>query len=142
MQINGTLLPESNSNDPQQQVTSSTSEDLLCKICFKENIRMAFLPCGHAIACTECAGTINSCAICRDMFDVALDVIICTDNGKNKQPNDEPLNALICKVCAINEMSTVFIPCNHIYACQKCAIGMRQCPACFQEIVSSKGVYL
>lgn len=135
------LVSKSNSNVSEENATYKLEDMLLCKICYKENIRMVFLPCGHAIACAECAGTIGSCALCRDVFDVAMEVAICTAKGEN-EPSNGPLDPVLCKVCDINEMSTFFIPCNHIYACQKCAIGMRQCPACYQEIVSSKSVYL
>lgn len=40
----------------------------LCKICFKERWNTMFIPCGHTIACTECASGMNGCTSCRKKF--------------------------------------------------------------------------
>ncbi|XP_037908413.1 E3 ubiquitin-protein ligase XIAP-like [Hermetia illucens] len=36
-----------------------------CKICSGENRNVVFLPCGHVVACSECAERCESCPICR-----------------------------------------------------------------------------
>lgn len=41
------------------------SDMIKCKICFDENIGIVFLPCGHQMACTQCASCIDICPICR-----------------------------------------------------------------------------
>lgn len=37
----------------------------LCKICYTNEIGVVFLPCGHMVACTECASALTRCAVCR-----------------------------------------------------------------------------
>ena len=36
-----------------------------CKICFDAMVETAFLPCGHASACSSCAEKLTQCPICR-----------------------------------------------------------------------------
>lgn len=38
---------------------------MLCKICMDKNIDTAFLPCGHVLACNQCAIRCDNCPICR-----------------------------------------------------------------------------
>ncbi|KAF0750961.1 baculoviral IAP repeat-containing protein 7-B-like [Aphis craccivora] len=38
---------------------------MLCKICYKEEIEIAIVPYGHAIACIECALSFDYCSMCR-----------------------------------------------------------------------------
>jgi len=51
--------------------TSSFSDDApvsdskLCKICYKNEMGIVFLPCGHILACFECAPSLMNCAVCR-----------------------------------------------------------------------------
>ncbi|XP_061177609.1 uncharacterized protein LOC133186371 [Saccostrea echinata] len=37
---------------------------LLCKVCFKQEVGMAFLPCGHLVCCKECAPAVRKCILC------------------------------------------------------------------------------
>ncbi|CAL1541884.1 unnamed protein product [Lymnaea stagnalis] len=36
-----------------------------CKICMTSDANVAFVPCGHLVCCPECAGSLESCPICR-----------------------------------------------------------------------------
>ncbi|CAG2121256.1 unnamed protein product [Medioppia subpectinata] len=49
---------------------SSRVEDnrLLCKICLDREIGVVFLPCGHQLACTQCAPCVADCPICRKVI--------------------------------------------------------------------------
>lgn len=38
---------------------------LICKICLENNLNIAFIPCGHSIACQPCAIKVNRCCYCR-----------------------------------------------------------------------------
>lgn len=36
-----------------------------CKICFSKDISTVFLPCGHVLACEDCANRVGRCPFCR-----------------------------------------------------------------------------
>ncbi|XP_052669604.1 E3 ubiquitin-protein ligase XIAP isoform X1 [Harpia harpyja] len=40
-------------------------EEKLCKICMAKDISVALIPCGHLVACKECAEALNECPLCR-----------------------------------------------------------------------------
>ncbi|CAD7082247.1 unnamed protein product [Hermetia illucens] len=46
-------------------VNGKTEDKNECKICSGENRNVVFLPCGHVVACSECAERCESCPICR-----------------------------------------------------------------------------
>ncbi|CAG2166640.1 unnamed protein product [Oppiella nova] len=43
----------------------SPTSRLQCKICLGSEIEVVFLPCGHQLACTECAQRLTDCPVCR-----------------------------------------------------------------------------
>ncbi|XP_010405986.2 E3 ubiquitin-protein ligase XIAP isoform X1 [Corvus cornix cornix] len=40
-------------------------EEKLCKICMAKDVSAVFIPCGHLVACKECAQLLNECPLCR-----------------------------------------------------------------------------
>ncbi|NXS09261.1 XIAP ligase, partial [Neodrepanis coruscans] len=40
-------------------------EEKLCKICMAKDVSVVFIPCGHLVACKECAQVLNECPLCR-----------------------------------------------------------------------------
>ncbi|KYN06122.1 Apoptosis inhibitor IAP [Cyphomyrmex costatus] len=46
----------------------------LCKICFNRELQVAFIPCGHVLACVECANNMQVCGVCRKDIDIAVQV--------------------------------------------------------------------
>ncbi|NWR05813.1 XIAP ligase, partial [Paradoxornis webbianus] len=40
-------------------------EEKLCKICMAKDVSVVFIPCGHLVACKECAGFLSECPLCR-----------------------------------------------------------------------------
>ncbi|NWX18272.1 XIAP ligase, partial [Aegotheles bennettii] len=40
-------------------------EEKLCKICMAKDISVVFIPCGHLLACKECAEALHECPLCR-----------------------------------------------------------------------------
>jgi hypothetical protein len=62
------------SSSPPESLESQTSDlsptenRLLCKICLDREIGVVFLPCGHQLACTQCAACISDCPICRKII--------------------------------------------------------------------------
>ncbi|XP_074863529.1 E3 ubiquitin-protein ligase XIAP [Carettochelys insculpta] len=59
------------SSECSQQKELSTEEQLrrlqeekLCKICMDKDISVVFIPCGHLVACKECAEAVDKCPVC------------------------------------------------------------------------------
>ncbi|XP_064015558.1 E3 ubiquitin-protein ligase XIAP isoform X2 [Pogoniulus pusillus] len=40
-------------------------EEKLCKICMAKDISVVLIPCGHLVACKECAEPFDDCPLCR-----------------------------------------------------------------------------
>lgn len=51
------------------------NDNLLCKICYKNELNTALIPCGH-IVCVECAGSIATCAICRKLISATFHIYL------------------------------------------------------------------
>lgn len=55
--------------EKNQQEDSQT----LCKICYKNELGVIFLPCGHVVACVECSLSLNNiCPVCRKKFEATI----------------------------------------------------------------------
>lgn len=57
-----------NLSDTEAGSSRPINESRICKICFTAEICKLFFPCGHLIACTECAKYIKTCPICRALI--------------------------------------------------------------------------
>ncbi|XP_055696733.1 baculoviral IAP repeat-containing protein 8-like [Phlebotomus papatasi] len=57
-----------------QLENENLKEGKLCKICLTEDVAMAFIPCGHFIACETCSRTLQMCPICRKNIERALKI--------------------------------------------------------------------
>ncbi|KAJ8922020.1 hypothetical protein NQ315_008659 [Exocentrus adspersus] len=51
---------------------SEVLEKTLCKICFKNEVAVVFLPCGHIVACVDCAAALKTCPVCRKPLEASL----------------------------------------------------------------------
>ncbi|KGL76021.1 Baculoviral IAP repeat-containing protein 7-B [Tinamus guttatus] len=40
-------------------------EEKMCKVCMDRDVSVVFVPCGHLVACAECAPNLRLCPICR-----------------------------------------------------------------------------
>ncbi|KAF4795764.1 baculoviral IAP repeat containing 7 [Turdus rufiventris] len=40
-------------------------EERMCKVCMDKDVSVVFVPCGHLVACAECALNLRRCPICR-----------------------------------------------------------------------------
>lgn len=47
---------------------ATTTDDKFCKICYVNEYNTAFLPCGHVVACAQCASSVIKCPLCRQPF--------------------------------------------------------------------------
>lgn len=133
---------DENQHLSRAQNPNTIPDYMLCKICYKEEIAVAFVTCGHTIACIQCALTIVQCAVCRHPFNKAMRVYLSTDKDPKLVPessskgSDNKLDSTLCKVCHKEDKVTVFIPCRHVYACAKCAEEMDECPVCTENVCS------
>jgi hypothetical protein len=60
-------LPQDGTNHrpkPASSTTGQNSSQQTCIRCEKAPRRVVFLPCGHQIACPECADVMEKCAVC------------------------------------------------------------------------------
>ncbi|KAM6056718.1 E3 ubiquitin-protein ligase XIAP isoform 1-T1 [Theristicus caerulescens] len=58
----GTILPKDLSTEEKLR---RLQEEKLCKICMAKDISVVLIPCGHLVACKECAEALNECPLCR-----------------------------------------------------------------------------
>ncbi|VVC46145.1 BIR repeat,Zinc finger, RING/FYVE/PHD-type,Zinc finger, RING-type [Cinara cedri] len=62
---------------PPQNTSQSTSPNsMLCKMCRKEEISVAFVPCRHVVCCFECAVKNVSCCVCSTPFYALIQVYL------------------------------------------------------------------
>ncbi|XP_025203222.1 baculoviral IAP repeat-containing protein 7-B-like [Melanaphis sacchari] len=131
---------------------NSVPDCMMCKICCKEEIEVAIVPCGHAIACIECTLALEQCAICRISFTKLMRIYLWKDKKQklNKFLQLIPfsfkifsntLNSMLCKVCNKEEIATVFLPCRHVYTCVKCAEEADTCLVCGENVFSFIQLY-
>ena len=40
----------------------------------------------------------------------------------------------ICKICQVDEVSILFLPCGHLASCAQCAPALRTCAICRQRV--------
>jgi hypothetical protein len=48
-----------------------------CHICLQQNLRIAFLPCGHLCACAMCAAGLKHCPMCREEVEDTVCIFTC-----------------------------------------------------------------
>lgn len=58
----------SETNTKDEDSNSAT----LCKICYSKEIGVVFLPCGHVVACVDCAPALSQCAVCRKPLEATF----------------------------------------------------------------------
>ncbi|XP_061214079.1 E3 ubiquitin-protein ligase XIAP [Neopsephotus bourkii] len=58
----GTVLPTDLSTEEKLR---RLQEEKLCKICMAKDVSVVLIPCGHLIACKECAAAVDKCPLCR-----------------------------------------------------------------------------
>lgn len=51
-------------NIPKEDTKTDTVVENPCVLCWKEEKRLACIPCGHLVACLSCQKTLRTCPIC------------------------------------------------------------------------------
>lgn len=50
----------------------ASNTNTMCKICYSKEVGVVFLPCGHIVACVDCAPALTSCAVCRKPLEATV----------------------------------------------------------------------
>ncbi|XP_053328988.1 E3 ubiquitin-protein ligase XIAP isoform X2 [Spea bombifrons] len=58
-----TTLPEEKESSIEEKLRQ-LEEEKICKLCMDRSISIVFIPCGHLVACIECAEAVDKCPIC------------------------------------------------------------------------------
>ncbi|XP_061195907.1 death-associated inhibitor of apoptosis 2-like isoform X2 [Saccostrea echinata] len=56
------------------------------------------------------------------------------DMERLKERNEDLRERTLCKMCCIEKVSIVFLPCGHLVSCGQCSPALRKCPMCRKEI--------
>lgn len=87
-QVLSKLMLKLNYKDNKKEIPGK----LNCKICFQEEVEVAFVPCGHMITCISCAITFNLCPVCKRAYNEFFRVFIMYRNNKNSIKNEKQVN--------------------------------------------------
>ncbi|KAH9487784.1 hypothetical protein Btru_068745 [Bulinus truncatus] len=60
-----------------KEKNSQLRQQTLCKVCMDHEVEMVFLPCGHLVCCSECAGAMKDCPVCRNHVKGMVRTFIC-----------------------------------------------------------------
>lgn len=114
-------------DSPQSSSSSAVAieTDVKCRVC-DVPADARFEPCGHVIACMECAAMLKKCFLCKALV-----------KSFHKISQGEQSEESQCIVCSDEPPSVKFEPCGHIIACKDCAVRMKRCLKC-KGIISRK----
>lgn len=101
---------------PSAKVAIET--DVKCRVCGLPADAI-FDPCGHVVACMECATMLRKCFRCKSVV-----------HSFNKVPQGRESEEVQCIVCSDEPASVKFEPCGHVIACKDCATRMKKCLKC------------
>ncbi|NXB85789.1 BIR7B protein, partial [Vidua chalybeata] len=62
---NTLLAPVNESQLSTEEQLRRLREERMCKVCMDRDVSVVFVPCGHLVACEECALNLRLCPICR-----------------------------------------------------------------------------
>lgn len=70
--VDSQLRSSEKSVNPNPIVDKPIDDARLCKICYNDELRVVFLPCGHMVTCVKCAPGMTSCALCRQPISMTV----------------------------------------------------------------------
>ncbi|XP_060552836.1 baculoviral IAP repeat-containing protein 3-like [Ruditapes philippinarum] len=68
---NGNTAVEAEDIEERQSLKEENrllKEQMMCKVCMDKDANTVFLPCGHLVACDDCAKVLRKCAVCRKII--------------------------------------------------------------------------
>lgn len=77
-----------------------------------------------------------SCCNGRPALNFALNFhLLCKDNNEMKA-------LMTCKVCRVNEVSMLLLPCKHLCVCKECESRLSHCPLCQSSKYIGMEIYM
>lgn len=74
------LSPEISASVVEERFSSTRlpceNDQMLCKICFTNEMNMVLLPCRHVVACVDCSLTLDKCAVCQQEIEGSVKIFI------------------------------------------------------------------
>merc|ERR1719219_1222596 len=61
--------------------------------------------------------------------------------GEDKELPDSEYDP-VCKICLVESIKIVFVPCGHFLSCSSCAPSLNNCPVCRTDIRGMVRAYL
>lgn len=90
---------------------------------------------GDRVTCFECGTKLRDWELDSVPSDVHQQFSPLCDFARRKTDKDEIME---CKICFNSEIDSIFVPCNHVFACMTCAIKVDYCPKCTNKAKSQK----
>lgn len=59
-----------------------------------------------------------------------------------RKDRNETKDMMTCKVCRVNQVRMLFLPCKHLCLCKECDAKLSQCPLCHSSKHLSMEVYM
>lgn len=98
---------------------------------------------GRANDDTEQASSSTSTSVASTSTIVPEDDLKSGIDDDFQLPTDERrMKNVECKICMVEEVGVVFLPCGHLLSCVMCAPAMAQCPLCRQQILGRVRTFL
>lgn len=63
---------EGDSAPPAALPDDDAAPNLLCKVCFSEEMNVVLMPCRHLAVCERCSGRVSSCPICHSHVETSF----------------------------------------------------------------------
>ena len=151
--------PKKESDDEKMECDiNRMKETLTCKVCLTNDVHVLFLPCGHFICCQACSTRLRNCVLCRALIRGIVKPSINLDESDNCSFDweedvksakeiliaeyDKLRNILFCRSCNRVSVQTLFLPCRHLVACEKCSDPLTHCIRCKALIMGTVRSYL
>ncbi|MGI4816646.1 MAG: RING finger protein [Janthinobacterium lividum] len=102
------------------------------------------MPCGHIVACTQCAVMLDRCAACRQPIVVSMRIgFDSAEREETVADTSVRFDPTVCKVCCDEPIQVVCLPCRHVSMCCNCALDDDQfCLICSEFIFAYMSVYI
>ena len=101
------------------------------------------------VTCWMCAGKIKDIVPFADIFSIHtnsfaecryINFVVGHDYVKKNRITTN--DSLKCKVCLLNNIDTLVLPCKHVCLCGYCARQLVKCPVCRTQILKEDKIFL
>lgn len=65
---------QQSSTTTQCEYKQELMEIKMCKVCSGDTQETVFIPCGHIVACLNCAKTLKKCPFCREVISNLVEI--------------------------------------------------------------------